>query len=185
MPKEEISEFEKQRLANIAERDALLKKLTSEAQSSGLFVKPPTPAPKSSAKKKTPAKKVKKESEAPVPRRTSARLAGLTADSEIAKRKAEEHYEATKRDAEAKRMRVSGDLNMGDIVVNGKAWTGIGDDVTRKPATPYMRTFGEDDVKKTTDKELRALREKMSGLRLWEAWEPNRRPIGNFASYSL
>ena len=33
----DLSEFEKQRLANIAERDALLKKLTLEAQSSGLL----------------------------------------------------------------------------------------------------------------------------------------------------
>lgn len=177
---DELSEFEKQRLANIAERDALLKKLTSEAQAADIFKTPLTPHPKSSAKKKAPPKRVKKENEATVPRRTSARLAGLTADSEVAKRKAEDEYEAVKRAADAKRMRVSGDLNIGDIVVNGQSWAGIGDDITRKPAAPHMRTFGEEDVKKTTDKELRALRERMNGLRLWQPWEPNRKAPGCF-----
>lgn len=169
---EELSEFEKQRAANIAERDALLKKLTSEAQTAGLFPKP-TAAPK---KKPAPKKPKPENKEPPAPRRTSARLAGLTADSEVAKRKADQYHEQDKREEQAKRMRVSGDLNMGDIVVGGQTWdaAGLGADVTRGPSRPYMRTFGEEDVKKTTDKELKALRERMSGLRLWEPWEPNR-----------
>ena len=56
----------------------------------------------------------------------------LEADSEIARRKAEESNEATKREAEAKKMQVSGDLSVGDIVVNGQAWMDIGDDFTTK-----------------------------------------------------
>ena len=67
-----------------------------------------------------------------VPRPTSARLAGLTADSEIARRKAEESNEVTKREAEAKKMQVSGHLSVGNIVVNGQAWMDIGDDFTTK-----------------------------------------------------
>src|SRR6266498_2657916 len=104
----EISDFEKQRLANIAERDALLKKLTLEAQSSGLYTKPSTPRSNDSHKKKSvPKKKEKVKDETPVPRRTSSRLAGITADSEIAKRKADQEYEAAQETARAKRQRVS------------------------------------------------------------------------------
>ncbi|EEH22324.1 WD repeat-containing protein [Paracoccidioides brasiliensis Pb03] len=185
----ELSDFERQRAANIAERDALLKKLTLEAQSSGLFTKGPSTKsskPTSNNSKKKPAKRVKKENEAPVPRRTSSRLAGLTADSEIAKRKAEEEYEAQKAVAQAKRMRISGDLNMGDIVVGGQKWdstTFLGTDATAPQR--FARTFGEEDIKKTTDKELKSLREKMSGLNLWEPWEPNRIKITPERVYSM
>jgi hypothetical protein len=41
-------------------------------------------------------------------------------------------------------------------------------------AEPYVGTFDADDIKETTDKGLKALREKMSGLELYEGWEPNR-----------
>lgn len=179
----ELSDFEKQRQANIAERDALLKKLTQEAQQAGLYSKPPakgasigTSQPQ---KKKAPAKRVKKDEEIQ-PRRTSSRLAGFTADSEVAKRKADHEYEAAQEAARQKRMRVSGDLAVGDIVVAGKGWDQNGngflgvDVLTKGIAKPYERTFGEDEIKQTTDKELKALREKMSGLELWDAWEPNR-----------
>ena len=181
-PTTELSDFEKQRAANIAERDALLKKLTLEAQSAGLFSK--TSLNKGSNhgakadKKKPAAKRVKRKDEAPVPRRTSSRLAGLTADSEIAKRKAEVEYEATKAAAQAKRMRVSGDLDLEEITVGGQKWDGTGllpaDAVTKGIAQSYSRTFGEEEIKKTSNKELKSLREKMSGLQLWEPWEPNR-----------
>ncbi|OJD19731.1 hypothetical protein AJ78_00354 [Emergomyces pasteurianus Ep9510] len=185
----ELSDFEKQRAANIAERDALLKKLTQEAQSSGLFTKGPSTKslrqPSQSTKKK-PTKRIKKENDVPVPRRTSSRLAGLTADSEIAKRKADEQYEAQKAAAQVKRMRVSGDLNMGDIIVGGQKWDGssfLGMDDATPPR--FARTFGVEDIKKTTDKELKSLREKMSGLNLWEPWEPNRLKITPERIYSM
>ncbi|OAX82278.1 hypothetical protein ACJ72_03372 [Emergomyces africanus] len=185
----ELSDFEKQRAANIAERDALLKKLTQEAQSSGLFTKGPSAKSSRQASqptKKKPAKRIKKEDEAPLPRRTSSRLAGLTADSEIAKRKADEQYEAQKVVAQAKRMRVSGDLNMGDIIVGGQKWDGLSFLGVDDAAPPrYVRTFGEEDIKKTTDKELKSLREKMSGLSLWEPWEPNRLKITPERIYSM
>ncbi|EEP80622.1 conserved hypothetical protein [Uncinocarpus reesii 1704] len=171
----ELSEFEKQRAANIAERDALLKKLALEAKSAGIFTKPPAPKSSSQTKKKPTQKRVKKEDEPPVPRRMSCRLRGLTADSEIAKRKAEEDYAAHKAAVEAKRLRVSGDLNLGDIVV------GLGPGSTPR----YQRTFGKEDVKNTTDKGLKALREKMSGLELWEPWEPNRIKITPERIYSM
>jgi hypothetical protein len=170
--KQELSEYEQQRQANIAERDALLKKLSIDAQAAGLGTKARPGHSKSSLiKKKTPAKKIKEEA---VPRRTSSRIAGLEADSEVAKRKADEEHEAVREAARIKRQRVSGDLNLNDIIVAGKELDqNVFADVLRRGAQPYERTFGEDEVKATSDKELKALREKMSSLELYEEWEPN------------
>lgn len=183
-PSNELSEFEKQRLANIAERDALLKKLTLEAQASGLFSKP---SPKTAAgdgsrsKKKATPKKAKKEDEPPVPRRMSSRLRGIPADSEIAKRKADEAYEAAQEAERAKRMRKSDFFTLDNMLISGQKLSGdslLGVDViTKGVAKPYERTFGEEDIKNTTDKDLKKLREQMSGLKLWELWEPNRKPF--------
>jgi WD repeat-containing protein 76 len=44
-----------------------------------------------------------------------------------------------------------------------------------KGAQPYERTFTEDDIMKTTDKGLKALREKMSALELYDTYTPNRK----------
>ncbi|PWY80556.1 WD domain protein [Aspergillus heteromorphus CBS 117.55] len=180
MGNEELSEFEKQRLANIAERDALLKKLTMDAQSSGLFPpKMPKPAAKDqsrSKKKKTPVKKIKEEDLQP--RRTSSRLRGIAAESEVAKRKLEEETEAQQAAERLKRVRKSDDFAFNEMVVYGQKLSGeslIGVDVvTKGVAMPYQRTFGDDDIQKTADKDLKALRKEMSELKLWEAWEPNR-----------
>jgi hypothetical protein len=180
----EPSDFEKQRLANIAERDALLKKLTQEAQSAGLYTKPPSlqngQKRTATAKPKgPPAKRVKKEAVEVVPRRTSSRLAGLQADSEVAKQKAEVEYEAAKEAQRAKWERVTGDLSFSGTGL-------IGTDVLLKGvATPYARTFNEEQIRETSDKDLKALRERMSGLQLWEEWEPNRIKITPERIYSM
>ena len=171
----EVSDYEKQRLANIAERDAMMKKLSLEAASVGLAPKA-SKASKSSAapkthKKRDPVKKIKEEVQ---PRRTSSRLAGLTADSEVAKRKAEDDYEAQRQAERVKRQRVSDDLDLKDILVNGKKWDSSIVDVVSRGGKPYERTFGEADIKETTDKELRDLRERMSNLELYDGFEPTR-----------
>lgn len=171
-----LSEFEKQRLANIAERDALLKKLSLESQSAGLFAIPKTPgsnAPR--PKKKAPPRRIKEE-ESPLPRRQSSRLRGLTADSEVVKRKAEEQYEAAREAERAKKLRRTDAYSANDMFIAGQKLTGdslIGVDVVNKGvAEPYVRTFGDEDIKKTTDKDLKALREEMNGLSLWSQWDP-------------
>lgn len=171
-PKVELSEYEQKRQENIAKTQALLRTLELEAASAGL-----APSSKSSVSgktkaKKPPPKRVKQEEV--VPRRTSSRLRGIVADSEVAKRKAEEEHEAFKDAERAKRQRVSDDLNLNDIVVAGQAWNQSGNFLTNvAPAKPYERTFTVEDVKETSDKDLKALREKMSGLQLWEDYEPN------------
>jgi hypothetical protein len=184
VPSTDESNFEKQRLANIAERDALLKKLTQEAHQAGLYTKPASKnsTTGTSKPKKKPAPRAKKEEDAG-PRRTSSRLLGIQADSETAKRKAEDEYEQQKEVARIKRQRVSGDLNFGEIAVNG---TLLGTDTLLKGvAEPYKRTFGDDEIRHTTDKDLKKLREQMNGLELWNAWEPARIKITPERIYSM
>ncbi|CAL5874441.1 uncharacterized protein PFLUO_LOCUS8737 [Penicillium psychrofluorescens] len=184
---EGLSDFEKQRLANIAERDALLKQLNLEAQSSGLFTTPGRDGVK--VKRKPAPKRVKTEEETPLPVRKSSRIRGLKADSEVAKRKAEEEYEVAKEVERAKKLRRTDSFTMSDMFVAGQKLSGdslIGVDVLTKPvATPYQRTFCADDISKTTDKDLKALREEMSGLKLWEAWDPQRIKITPERVYSM
>ncbi|KAF2835179.1 WD repeat-containing protein [Patellaria atrata CBS 101060] len=181
----ELSEYELQRQEKIAKNQELLRSLQLEAASSGLAPsksRSATPS-KSTKKKATPVKRVKEEI---LPRRTSSRLRGIVADSEVAKRKAEEEYTAVQEAERAKRQRVSDDLNLGDIVVGGKHWNQSGNFLVGVgPARPNERTFSVEDVKETTDKELKALREKMSGLELWEDYEPNRIKITPERIYSL
>lgn len=169
----ELSEYERKRQENIAKTQALLRNLEMEAAEAGLG---PTGRAKASvaskSKSKKPApKKIKLEEIAP--RRTSSRLKGIEADSEKAKRKAEEEYVALNEAHRAKRQRVSDAFNFNDIVVAGKDWDKSGNFLSIGPTDPYARTFDFDDIKETTDSELRALREKMSGLELWEDFEPN------------
>lgn len=171
-----LSEFEKQRLANIAERDALLKQLNLKAQSNGIFGAPKTPRNNASRSKKPTPKRIKEEDSPVLPRRQSSRLKGIAAESEVLKRKAEDDYEAAKEADRAKRMRRTDEFSQSDMFIAGQKLSGdslIGVDViTKGVAEPYVRTFDDDDIKKTTDKDLKALREEMSGLQLWEAWDP-------------
>ena len=170
--KVELSEYERKRQENIAKTQALLRNLEMEAAQAGLA---PTAKPAVSTKAKTrkaAPKKIKQEEV--VPRRTSSRLKGIEADSDKAKRKAEEEFMAQKEADRAKRQRISDAYNLNDIVVAGKSWDQNGNFLSIVgPAVPYERTFEADDYKETTDKELRELREKLSGLQLWEDYEPN------------
>ena len=178
MAKPELSEYEEQRKANIAERDALLRKLALNAADAGLAPRPVKSSTKAHnpPRKKAPTKKVKEEI---VPRRTSSRLAGLEADSDKAKRKAEDEYNVAQEAARVKRQRVSGDLDLRDIVVAGQEWSmsaGSFELIVERGSRPYERTFGAREVKETSDKELRRLREKLSGLELYSGFEPNSLP---------
>jgi hypothetical protein len=172
--KVELSEYELKRQENIAKTQALLRNLEQEAAQAGLAPTSRTSAaakPKAKPKKATPKKQIKEEI---VPRRTSSRLRGIEADSEKAKRKAEEEHEARRDADKAKRQRISDAFNFSDIVVAGKGWDQSGNFLSVVgPAKPYERTFTAEDVKETTDKELKALRERMTGLELWEAYEPS------------
>jgi hypothetical protein len=156
----ELSDYELKRQENIAKTQALLRNLEMEAAQAGLGPtnKARVSASSKSKSKKPAPKKIKQEESAP--RRTSSRLKGIEADSDKAKRKAEDEFMAIKEADRAKRQRISGAFSFSALSIIG-------------PANPYERTFDADDVKETTDKGLRALRERMSGLQLWEDYEPN------------
>ena len=182
-----LSEYEQQRQANIAQRDKLLKDLALDARAAGLGPKPAVkPAPTSHKKKSSSKPKVKIEDFGP--RRTSSRLQGIVADSEVAKRKAEDEYVATVEANRVKRQRQSGDLNLSDVVVRGDDWDTKNNflvDVVSRGADPGVRTFDDTHVKETTDKELRALREQMNGLDLYDGFPPNEIKITDERIYSL
>ncbi|KAL1306625.1 hypothetical protein AAFC00_005304 [Neodothiora populina] len=183
----EISDYERQRQEKIAANQALLRQLQLEAASAGLAPTKPkkasTPTTSGSAKRKKPAPNIKEEV---VPRRTSSRLKGIVADSEVAQRKAEEEAEAFQEAQRIKRQRVSDDLNLGDVVVAGRSWSQSGNFPSLVgPARPGERTFSAQELKDTSDKELRALREKMGGMELWQGFEPNRIKITPERIYSM
>ena len=181
--KAEMSAFERRRLENIAANQAILKDLSTSAER---IMPRPAGRPKSSTTTRRKAAPVKREE--PRPTRTSSRIAGLEADSETAKRKAEVEYEFAKEQAKAKKQRVSGDLNFNDIVVEGKKWNKDDNFLSgiMRGAQPNVRTFTEDDIQETTDEGLKALREKMSALELYEGYEPNRTySLGSWANIVL
>ncbi|EME80897.1 uncharacterized protein MYCFIDRAFT_65703 [Pseudocercospora fijiensis CIRAD86] len=179
-----VSEYERARQEKIAKNQALLQQLQLDAQHVGVGPKSrPKPASAAGQKRKREAKKEIKEEG---PRRTSSRLKGIVADSEVARQKQEEENQAVQQAQIAKRQRVSADINLHDAIVNGTNWNSAGNWLsTVGPANPGERTFSEQDIKDTSDKELRALRERMSGLGLWEGAEPNRIKITPERIYAL
>ncbi|SMY25601.1 unnamed protein product [Zymoseptoria tritici ST99CH_1A5] len=178
-----VSEYERARQEKIAKNQALLQQLQLDAQKTGIGSKP-KPSSTAGQKRKRPVAKVKEEDTGP--RRTSSRLKGIVADSEVARQKDEADATAFQEAQRIKRQRVSDDINLVDAVVNGNAWNRAGNWLsTVGPANPGERTFTAQDVKETTDKELRAVRERMSGLQLWEGAEPNRIKITPERIYSL
>lgn len=183
----EVSEYERARQEKIAKNQALLHQLQLDAQQAGVGSKPKPKATSSTAgqKRKRAVEKVKKEDIAP--RRTSARLQGIIADSEVAHQKAEADADAFHEAQRAKRQRQSEDINLVDAVVNGRTWNKAGNWLSAVgPAQPGERTFTAEDVKdEGADTDLRAVRERMSSLQLWEGAEPNRIKITPERIYSL
>ncbi|GAB1317097.1 DNA damage-binding protein CMR1 [Madurella fahalii] len=173
-PKKEpvMSAFERKRLENIANNNAILSGISTTADK--IIPKPVPPKPKRTSTPRVKREPVKRESLRPT--RQSSRLAGLDADSALLKRKAEIEAESEADKAKAKKMRVNGDLNLGDIQVEGRKWEGGVDGLASlkglavRGAQPGVRTFTEDDVNGTTDKGLKELRLRMSGLKLYEKW---------------
>lgn len=183
--KEALSDYELARQEKIAKNQQLLQQLQLDAQQTGIGPKQKAkPSSTAGQKRKRPAvERVKKEQE---PRRTSARLQGIVADSEVARQKEEKEAEKFQEEQRARRQRVSDDIDLHHALVNGATWDRSGNWVSRVgPANPGQRTFTPQDVKDTTDKELRALRERMSGLQLWEGAEPNRIKITPERIYAL
>ncbi|KAK3690441.1 WD40-repeat-containing domain protein, partial [Podospora appendiculata] len=194
-PKKEppMSAFERKRLENIANNNAILNGISTTADK----IIPRPAAPKSKPKRtSTPRAKPAPVAKEPArATRQSSRLAGIGADSDVLKRKFEIEAEEESAKAKAKRLRVSGDLNLGDIKVEGRKWEGgldalaslkgLGLGLQARGAQPGVRTFTDDDVKETTDKDLKDLRLRMSGMELYEKWPVNDIKITPQRVYSL
>lgn len=106
----------------------------------------------------------------------SSRLAGVTADDDVLKRKLEVEAEHQAAESRAKRLRSGDDMSLGDIVVDGRKYTSSMDGlkgIIFRGAQPGVRTFSDYDIKETTDANLKELRSQMSGLKLYEHWVPN------------
>ncbi|KAJ4286191.1 hypothetical protein N0V88_008093 [Collariella sp. IMI 366227] len=168
-PKKEptISAFERKRLENIANNNAILSGISTTADK--IIPKPAPPKPKRAAAPRVKREPVKREQPTRATRQSS-RLAGLDADSDTLKRKFEVEAEAEAEKAKAKKMRVSGDLNLGDIKVEGNRWGGGLKGLPVRGAQPGVRTFTDEDVDGTADETLKKLRVRMSGLQLYEKW---------------
>ena len=171
---EPMSAFERKRLENIAANKAILTDISATAKK--IIPDRPKPAPKRPVKREANERtRTRVQPSRTQPTRMSSRLAGLDADNDTLKRKLEVEAEAQAEKDKAKKLRVAGDLNVGDIVVDGKKYGGsVGglNDIFRG-AQPGYRTFTEDDVKESTTKELKELRQKMSSLLLYDQWLPN------------
>ncbi|KAG7137395.1 DNA damage-binding protein CMR1 like [Verticillium longisporum] len=181
-----MSAFEKRRLENIAANQALLKDISATA-SKILPASKPTPTRASKPSKRSKDAPVKREPT--MATRRSSRVAGLGPDKDDAKRAFEDTALESPLER-AKRMRFSGDLNLGDALVEGKKWSASLEGLQglkglSRGAQPGQRTFTEDDIKNTTDKDLKDLRLRMDGLKLYEGWMPNTIKITPQRVYSL
>ncbi|KAI9892670.1 MAG: hypothetical protein M1814_001364 [Vezdaea aestivalis] len=186
-PSSPTANFENSRAANIARNRALLSSLGVNSASAALSSRaPPKQDPAHKKKKKKPiTAKVAVKKEELVPRRTSSRLLRIPADSEVAKRKAEDEAAAIAQEARKKRQRVEGDLKLGDIGVRDGMVSGPLVDLVGRGAKPGNRTFTARDVEETTDKALKGLRERMSSLEIYQGWEVNDIKITPERIYSM
>jgi hypothetical protein len=146
-----LSALELRRQANLAKRDAAFKTLEKLAPKPKIK---PTPVKRSKPKEKTTVV---------LPTRTSSRLQGIAAESEVAKRKSEDEV-AMRTDLERnKRRRFEGDVKLeGD---NSKF-------IFAPIKAPNEPTFDAKDVD-VSDKEFKELSQRLSSLELFEGLDPN------------
>ncbi|RSL44666.1 DNA damage-binding protein cmr1 [Fusarium sp. AF-6] len=177
-----LNAFQRRRLENIAANQKLLNEVSAVAKKVAPKPPPKKPTPSRSRTRQTPVK-----AEPTRATRKSTRLAGLGADDATLKRKYEIEAEVAAEQAKAKKLRVNGDLSLGDIAVEGKKWEAGANGLKGivRGAQPGVRTFTEDDVKETTDKGLKELRLRMSDLKLYEHWAPNDIKITPQRAYAL
>ncbi|KAK9388053.1 WD40-repeat-containing domain protein [Lipomyces mesembrius] len=160
-----LNEYERQRRANIERNNALIRELELAGLSADIGPVS-TSSKRVAAHKPRPtakrAKTIQKE-ESPAPRRTSARLAGLQAESEAVRIKAEEEYTTAQEKVKAERQRVGGDIKFEDIASD---------------ALSKLWTFNDDDADTQNEEKVIAgdivqLRKDLSSLTLFEKFEPN------------
>jgi WD repeat-containing protein 76 len=169
-----VSDYERKRRENIAKNQELLRSLANKAELAGFIPSDSKPTAASRTPRKREAKPIQ-------PVRASARLRGFKADVAVtAKREAEEAAERRNADERNKRMRVSGDLNVTDIITSG-AWDSNGRLLDGLHDRGFQPPFDPQSAKETSDTELRSVIEEFSGLSLWENVEPSSMCLTTFA----
>lgn len=131
----------------------------------------PKARPKTTPKRKTLTPRRREASE-PVVRRTSSRLSGIPADSEVAKRKAEVENEARLEQERQKRKRVAGPIQVfeaSDVDATFSNWEELS-------KINKARAETSRDVKQEHSKfeDLPELRSQFGSMSLFSRWEPNR-----------
>lgn len=172
-----MSAFERKRLENIAANRAIL---TDISYASKKLIPDKISTPKSTQSSKKSRGRTEVIRREPLrATRMSSRLAGIDADNDASKRALSSELEKEATHARSKKQRLSQDLQLGDVIVEGRKWGGGVDGLSAitRGAAPGVRTFTAADVKETTDDELRDLRLRMNSLKLYEHWYPNGEPM--------
>ncbi|KAL9934768.1 hypothetical protein V8E36_006543 [Tilletia maclaganii] len=222
----ELSNYEQQRLENIKRNEALMRELDLLNGASALGIDPATTrqaraaASASSSSKAAAAKKPKitaaeakarkeaaekrkreREAAQPTrvqpPRRSSARLAGVEADSEVLKRKYEEQAEAARQERElAKRARhedhdlsrlTGGGLSEAEVIALRSAFTGLvalaadGDADETMKGTPRSRTRAAGKQPQSSSIEMTELKAELDKMGLQAVSKVTQRRIYSLA----
>lgn len=179
-----VSLFEQRRQANIKENQAKLQ----EVSNSTVKISKPTPKPVKPRKPRTPVeRRVAPKREAAVATRSSSRLKG---EGPIKRENEDDIPAALMPDRPAKKSRIAEDLNLDKIMVEGRKFaddmSAFGHLLPKRGAEPGVRTFDDNDIRETSDKDLKSLRESMNSLDLYDKWAVNgRRLFGTSRSYAL
>ncbi len=170
----EISAFEARRRANVANNQKLLKDTKEIGASMRKAAAPaPRPAPSASASRKRRRTEPVQRTRV-MPTRQSRRLAGGDAVSGLGDIKPDDIPAELQQPQQAKRTRISGDLALAKLQVEGQRWSN-GEVLATfsQGAQPGVRTFTEDDIKDSGDEKLMSLRKGMNELKMYEGWQPN------------
>lgn len=167
-----MSAFERRRLDNIAENKALIDGI---AKTTTRIAKPVTPKVTRPRKTVTSGeRRVAPKREAAVATRSSSRLKG---EGPVKRENEDDVPAALMPDRPAKRSRVADDLELEKIMVQGRKFADdmsvFGRLLPYRGAEPGVRTFGDDDIKETTDEDLKQLRESMNSIELYDKWAVN------------
>ena len=175
-----LTAFERRRAENAKANNEILNSI-SKTSAKVFATKPATKSTTSTRPKRVRSEPAKRES--PIPTRRSARVAGIDSTAAHTKRELGDDNalryglgESAEQAHKAKKLRVSGDLSLSDMQVDGR-WSapslrglGIGAPV-KVPVQPGVRTFvagdngdGEADV----NKEIQALRTELAALQLYD-----------------
>lgn len=170
-PKAGLSLFEQRRLANIEDNKARLKDIANSAPK----IAQPTPKPPKVRKPRTSVeRRIAPKREAAVATRSSSRLKGV---DPIKRENEDDVPAALMPDRPAKKARIAEDLNLDKIMVEGRKFaddmSAFGHLLPKRGAEPGVRTFDDKDIRETTDKDLKKLRERMNSLELYDKWTVN------------